>query len=66
MMYMGMVGAFLFIVVQLVLLVDFAHSWADRWVGNYQETNSRGWYAGNIIAHVYIIYSIPIKVLLSF
>lgn len=46
MMYMGMVGAFLFILIQLVLLVDFAHGWADRWVGNWQETESRGWYVG--------------------
>jgi hypothetical protein len=32
-MYFGMIGGFLFIIIQLVLIVDFAHSWADLWIG---------------------------------
>lgn len=44
-MYFGMLGGFLFIIIQLILIVDFAHSWADAWVGNYEETESKGWYA---------------------
>jgi len=49
-MYFGMIGAFLFILIQLILIVDFAHSWADKWVTNYQETGSRGWFAGDFFA----------------
>jgi len=30
-MYVGMVGGALFIILQLILLVDFAHSWHSRW-----------------------------------
>jgi hypothetical protein len=56
MMYMGMVGAFLFILIQLVLLVDFAHSWADRWVGNWQETESRGWYIA-LLSVTFLFYA---------
>ncbi|XP_031774180.1 probable serine incorporator isoform X4 [Apis florea] len=44
-MYFGMIGGFLFIIIQLILIVDFAHSWADVWVRNYEETESKGWYA---------------------
>ncbi|CAL1674855.1 unnamed protein product [Lasius platythorax] len=44
-MYFGMLGGFLFIIIQLILIVDFAHSWADAWVGNFEETESKGWYA---------------------
>ncbi|XP_043475072.1 probable serine incorporator isoform X3 [Leptopilina heterotoma] len=44
-MYFGMMGGFLFIMIQLILIVDFAHNWADAWVGNYEETESKGWYA---------------------
>ncbi|XP_073985176.1 serine incorporator TMS1 isoform X2 [Rhodnius prolixus] len=44
-MYFGMFGGFAFILVQLILIVDFAHSWAESWVTNYEETESRGWYA---------------------
>ena len=40
-MYFGFIGAFLFILIQLVLIVDFAHSWAEAWVGNYEETDAK-------------------------
>ncbi|KAG5866537.1 hypothetical protein JTB14_004109 [Gonioctena quinquepunctata] len=43
-MYFGMIGGFGFIIIQLILIVDFAHSWAEAWVGNYEETESKGWY----------------------
>ncbi|MCL4118164.1 UNVERIFIED_CONTAM: hypothetical protein GTU68_018265 [Idotea baltica] len=43
-MYFGMIGGFLFILIQLVLIIDFAHSWAETWVDKYEETESRGWY----------------------
>uniref|UniRef100_A0A8C7KGH7 Serine incorporator 3 n=1 Tax=Oncorhynchus kisutch TaxID=8019 RepID=A0A8C7KGH7_ONCKI len=41
----GTCGAFFFILIQLVLLVDFAHSWNECWVDNMESGNSRGWYA---------------------
>ncbi len=44
-MYFGMIGGFLFILIQLILIIDFAHSWAEAWVGNYEETDSKGWMA---------------------
>lgn len=43
-MYFGLIGGFLFIIIQLILLIDFAHNWAERWVSNYEENESRGWY----------------------
>lgn len=43
-MYFGMIGGFFFIIIQLILIVDFAHSWADAWVGNYEDTESKKWY----------------------
>uniref|UniRef100_F7DKS9 Serine incorporator 3 n=1 Tax=Equus caballus TaxID=9796 RepID=F7DKS9_HORSE len=41
----GMGGAFFFILIQLVLLVDFAHSWNESWVNRMEEGNPRFWYA---------------------
>ncbi|XP_044296163.1 serine incorporator 3 [Varanus komodoensis] len=41
----GVAGAFCFILIQLVLLIDFAHSWNESWVERMEEGNSRCWYA---------------------
>ncbi|XP_030217552.1 serine incorporator 3 isoform X4 [Gadus morhua] len=41
----GTSGAFFFILIQLVLLVDFAHSWNEAWVDRMETGNPRGWYA---------------------
>ncbi|CAL1288754.1 unnamed protein product [Larinioides sclopetarius] len=47
-MYFGMIGGFLFILIQLILIIDFAHSWTERWLENYEETQSKGWYCALI------------------
>ncbi|XP_055309644.1 probable serine incorporator isoform X2 [Sitodiplosis mosellana] len=49
-MSIGLIGGVIFILVQLVLLVDFAHSWAETWVANYEENESRGWYCALLSA----------------
>ncbi|CAH2302902.1 serine incorporator 3 [Pelobates cultripes] len=41
----GIGGACSFIVIQLVLLNDFAHSLNERWVQRMEEGNSKCWYA---------------------
>ncbi|KAK7874392.1 hypothetical protein R5R35_001489 [Gryllus longicercus] len=43
-MWFGMIGGLAFILIQMILIVDFAHSWAENWVGKYEETESKGWY----------------------
>ncbi|KAJ8383369.1 hypothetical protein AAFF_G00221590 [Aldrovandia affinis] len=48
--YMGMAGAACFILIQLVLLIDFAHSWNESWVEKMEEGNSRCWYAALLSA----------------
>ncbi|XP_055376848.1 probable serine incorporator isoform X2 [Condylostylus longicornis] len=44
MMWIGLIGGFAFIIVQLVLIIDFAHTWAETWVEYYEEEDSRAWY----------------------
>ncbi|XP_063815628.1 serine incorporator 3 [Pseudophryne corroboree] len=70
--WVGTLGAFSFIVIQLVLLIDFAHSWNESWVERMEEGNSKCWYAAllsatgllyivSVIAIVlfYVFYTIP-------
>jgi len=45
-MYIGMIGGFLFILIQLVLLIDFAYSWSQKWIGKYEETDNKIWFIG--------------------
>ncbi|XP_017784317.1 PREDICTED: probable serine incorporator isoform X3 [Nicrophorus vespilloides] len=58
-MYFGMVGGFLFILIQLILIVDFAHNWAEAWVGNYEETESKGWYVALLLS-TFFCYALTI------
>lgn len=41
-----MTGGFLFILIQLILIIDFAHGLAQNWVSAYNEDESRGCYFG--------------------
>ncbi len=43
-MCFGMAGGLAFILVQLVLIVDFAHSWAERWQRNLHDTGNQNWF----------------------
>lgn len=44
--YFGVVGSFVFLLIQLLLFIDFAHSWNQRWVNKAEKSDSRAWYAG--------------------
>ena len=46
-MVIGMIGAFLFLLIQLILIVDFAHAWNEKWVSNHEDSESKCWFAGN-------------------
>ncbi|KAM9738639.1 serine incorporator 1-like [Menidia menidia] len=43
--YFGVVGSFVFIIIQLILLVDFAHSWNQSWLEKAEEGNTKCWFA---------------------
>ncbi|EEB13437.1 serine incorporator, putative [Pediculus humanus corporis] len=58
-MVFGMIGGFLFILIQLILIVDFAHSWAERWVGKYEETESKFWYIA-LLTVTFLLFTISI------
>jgi len=64
-MVIGMIGGFLFILIQLVLLVDFAHSWNERWVSKYEETQSKIWFVG-LLGFTILFYLISLALVIVF
>ncbi|EGT35148.1 hypothetical protein CAEBREN_30314 [Caenorhabditis brenneri] len=48
-MYLGLLGGFTFILIQLILIIDFAHGLAEAWVESYEESNSNYCYAGLLV-----------------
>ncbi|XP_071386284.1 serine incorporator 1 [Centroberyx affinis] len=62
----GIAGAFFFILIQLVLLVDFAHSWNESWVDRMETGNGRGWYAALLVVTVFNYIMSFIAVVLFF
>lgn len=71
--YFGITGGFIFLGIQLVLLVDFAHAWADSWVGKVESGSgahkwgliicSLGLYAASLgaIIALFIEYTNPLE-----
>ena len=59
MLYVGLVGSFTFILIQLVLLVDFAHSWNESWLVKAEESGSSLWYILLGIA-TFVMYGLSI------
>lgn len=50
--YFGVIGSFIFILIQLILLIDFAHSWNKLWVENAESSDNKCWFAGT---NIYLI-----------
>lgn len=53
MMWFGMIGGLAFILVQLVLIVDFAHTWAETWQENYRSSADQNWFWALLSATVF-------------
>uniref|UniRef100_A0A8C6URC3 Si:ch73-267c23.10 n=1 Tax=Neogobius melanostomus TaxID=47308 RepID=A0A8C6URC3_9GOBI len=62
----GSGGAFCFILIQLILLVDFAHSWNEAWTGNMDARNPRAWYAALLSVTIFNYLLSVVSVIMCF
>uniref|UniRef100_A0A3Q3ISL1 Serine incorporator 2 n=1 Tax=Monopterus albus TaxID=43700 RepID=A0A3Q3ISL1_MONAL len=63
--YFGMVGSFIFILIQLILLVDFAHSWNQSWVENAENGNRKCWFAA-LVSFTFVHYALAFTAVVLF
>uniref|UniRef100_A0A8C5EL91 Serine incorporator 2-like n=1 Tax=Gouania willdenowi TaxID=441366 RepID=A0A8C5EL91_GOUWI len=63
--YIGMVGSFLFIIIQLILLIDFAHSWNKVWVEKAESSDNKCWFAG-LLSFTITYYALTITAVVLF
>lgn len=57
MMVIGGIGAFLFYIIQMVLLIDIAYKWTSWWMGKYEETDGQIWFCG-VITFATLFYAL--------
>ena len=50
--WVALIGAGMFITIQLLYIVDFSHSWNESWVKKYEESDSKGWLWGLLISTI--------------
>ena len=62
-MYFGIVGGFLFILIQLILLIDFAHTWNESWVEKYENDEKEYYYGLLIFTGIFFATTITLAVL---
>lgn len=62
-MYFGLVGGFLFIVIQLILIIDFVHTWNESWVEKFENGNREYYYGLMIFTVLFYIAAIVVAVL---
>ncbi|XP_072226265.1 serine incorporator 1-like [Leuresthes tenuis] len=63
--YFGVVGSFIFIIIQLILLVDCAHSWNQSWLLKAEEGNSKCWFAA-LLSFTFVYYTLAFAAVVLF
>lgn len=64
-LYAGLTGGFLFIMIQILLVIDFAHSWSISWAEKVDSGNTCFWYTALAVSAI-LIYSIAITMVILF
>jgi len=55
-MIIGLIGSFLFIIIQLILIIDFSHAWNGAWLDRYDESGNKCWLVGKQLLMLLFYY----------
>jgi len=61
-MYFGVIGGFLFIIMQLILIIDFVHQWNESWVEKFENGDKEYYYGLLFFSGFFFILAITISV----
>ena len=61
-----MIGALMFIIIQLVLIIDFAHSWAESWTNEHKNSNDSQWFYALLAATGFFYILTLVTIIISY
>lgn len=64
-MYLGLVGTFFFIIIQLFLLVDLTRLWNKTWARKMEQSGKKCWFY-SVFACTVILYAISVTAIVCF
>jgi hypothetical protein len=62
-MYFGIIGGFVFILVQLLFLIDFAHTWNEKWVEKFENDQKEYYYGLLICTGLFFVVALTLAIL---
>ncbi len=64
--WISVVGSVGFTIIQLFMLVDFAHTWNDSWVEKYHTTNNKNWFRLLLVATLVLFVLVLVGTVLMY
>ena len=64
-MYVGLTGGFMFILIQIILVVDFGHSWSVSWAEKMDTLDTKCWYFSLAFSTAFV-YSLSVTAAVMF
>ena len=59
----GMIGEFLFTIIQLVMLIDFAHGWNGSWIDSHEKDDNKSYYVG-LVSFTILFYALSLAAII--